>query len=103
MQRCKLCHTIFEHNGYVCRPKCGVNVSDITMCKGKGCPIKKDCYRYTAKQDQMQSYFVKEPFEKGGCSFYWGQGNKWVMSLLEEATKESKRLVEGMKKKGKKS
>jgi hypothetical protein len=70
---------------------------DITMCLGRGCPIKKACYRYTEKPDQLQSYFVTAPFQGDRCESYWGQGNKWVYTLLEEATKESKRLVKKAK------
>ncbi len=72
---------------------------DITMCLGRGCPIKKACYRYTAKRDQMQSYFVTPPFQGDKCEMYWGVGNKWVYTLLEEATTESKRLVKKAKRK----
>ena len=37
---------------------------DITMCKARGCPIKRKCKRYTAIPDsQYQSYFLKVPFD----------------------------------------
>jgi hypothetical protein len=70
---------------------------DITMCKGRGCPIKKACYRYTSKPDQRQSYFVTPPFQGDKCEMYWGEGNQWVMTLLKEACGESKRLVKKAK------
>lgn len=49
---------------------------DITMCKGEGCTIKEECYRYTAKPSEyLQSYFVESPCRKkmGGtaCDQYW--------------------------------
>ena len=52
------------------------NVADITMCKGKSCTIKEDCYRYTAKANEYrQSYFVETPCTKkmGGtaCDQFW--------------------------------
>lgn len=35
---------------------------DITMCTGGACPVKKYCYRYTAKPKQVQS-FMFPPFK----------------------------------------
>lgn len=38
-------------------------MADITMCFGGGCPMKEQCYRYTAKPDKYrQSYFVGLPY-----------------------------------------
>jgi hypothetical protein len=35
---------------------------DISMCKRESCPIKKECYRYTAKPSpDRQSYLAWEP------------------------------------------
>lgn len=50
-------------------------MSDITKCKGTGCTIKNECYRYTAKPDPYwQSYFFESPCTKkmGGtaCDHY---------------------------------
>jgi hypothetical protein len=37
---------------------------DITMCMGGDCPLKQDCYRYTAKPSQyLQSYFGEIPYD----------------------------------------
>lgn len=46
---------------------------DITMCAGEGCPIKEDCYRFTAKPNGLyQSYFSVVPYDrKLGCDHYW--------------------------------
>ena len=47
---------------------------DIAMCKGKDCPFKEKCYRYTATPDEfLQSYFTESPYEpkENICSFYW--------------------------------
>ena len=49
---------------------------DITMCKGKDCPLKETCYRYTAEADMYyQSYFGDEPCnkKKKECDRYWKQ------------------------------
>lgn len=47
-------------------------MTDITKCHGVGCPIKEKCYRYTAKADEYQSYFVNSPIKDGKCDMYWG-------------------------------
>lgn len=44
---------------------------DITMCNGDNCPVKKKCYRYTAKPSEYQSYFVESPIKDGKCDHYW--------------------------------
>lgn len=46
---------------------------DISMCKGDGCPIKQDCYRFTARPSEFyQSYFAVVPYDKKtGCDHYW--------------------------------
>lgn len=36
---------------------------DITMCSGKGCPLKDSCYRYTAPRSEYQSFFLSPPFK----------------------------------------
>jgi hypothetical protein len=47
---------------------------DITMCNGEGCPLKKTCYRFTAKPTpEWQSWFTEIPYdhENSGCVHYW--------------------------------
>jgi hypothetical protein len=45
---------------------------DITMCKGTDCPLKENCYRFTAiANEYMQSYFVKPPIKDGKCEDFW--------------------------------
>lgn len=45
---------------------------DITMCKGTNCPQKEQCYRFTAKaNDLWQSYFVEPPIKDDKCDMYW--------------------------------
>ena len=44
---------------------------DITMCKGKGCPIKEKCLRYKGQSYKLyQSYFMESPYHKGKCEFF---------------------------------
>jgi hypothetical protein len=35
---------------------------DITMCVGLNCPLKETCYRFKAKPNNWQPYFVHTPF-----------------------------------------
>lgn len=47
-------------------------MADITKCKGDGCPIKEDCYRFTARGSEWQSYFSVVPYDiRLGCDQYW--------------------------------
>ena len=45
---------------------------DISMCSGKGCELKNRCYRFTAKQSYMQSFFGTPPNRKPyKCVYFW--------------------------------
>lgn len=43
---------------------------DITMCFGKGCPLKNNCIRYVAKPEKYQSYFEESPYNDGKCDCF---------------------------------
>ncbi len=48
---------------------------DIALCRGTGCPLKEGCYRFTAKPDELQSYFAIVPVKfDGTCRYYWDNG-----------------------------
>lgn len=42
---------------------------DITKCKGFGCPVRGDCFRYTAPTSDRQSWFAVVPLgdDEKGC------------------------------------
>ena len=47
-------------------------MADISMCSGKGCELKDRCYRFTAKQSYMQSFFGTPPrTEIDKCTYFW--------------------------------
>jgi len=49
-------------------------MADITMCSGADCPLKDNCYRYTAnKNEHRQSFFMNVPYNKEDCKcdHYW--------------------------------
>jgi len=50
-------------------------MSDISMCSGTGCELKKSCYRFTAEKGMRQSYFSKPPIlPTNECFYYWNNG-----------------------------
>ena len=69
-------------------------MADITKCKGIGCPIKDDCYRYTAKDSGfMQSWFldnnVGEKTKKSFKSeYYWGDNAQRIWNELSNIMKK---------------
>lgn len=63
---------------------------DITMCMGKGCPLKETCYRHKTKPSMYQSYFMESPYKDGDCDHYWE---------IEMSSKPSKKLDKKVKEK----
>jgi hypothetical protein len=61
-------------------------MADITKCNGENCPHKDGCYRFTAKGDEYQSYFVDPPIEDGKCDYYWGENAKGIWNDPIETT-----------------
>lgn len=44
---------------------------DITMCDGKDCPLKENCYRHTAEPSKFaQSYYATPPWDGEKCDRY---------------------------------
>ena len=56
---------------------------DISMCANKECPLKEQCYRWTAKASDWQSYadfkFEVLPDGKIECDSFWDNSEykKW--------------------------
>jgi hypothetical protein len=45
---------------------------DVTLCTGKDCPLKEDCYRWDGNTPctpdcEGQSYFIRPPWTGEGC------------------------------------
>lgn len=68
---------------------------DITKCSYEECPLKKSCYRYTAKPwDLEQSYFAEPPYqivkydgkEYFNCDMFWGAQAEAIYKKLVEIT-----------------
>lgn len=61
---------------------------DTTKCSGNNCPHKEKCYRFTAKADECQAYFVTPPIDKDGkCDLYWGEQSESIWKQLKEIVK----------------
>ena len=61
-------------------------MSDISKCSGKGCKMKKECYRFTAKAGVWQSYFTNPPIKDGKCDMFWGKTSESVYNQLKQIT-----------------
>lgn len=61
-------------------------MSDITMCKGEGCPAKEQCKRFTATPNEhWQSYFTESPIkEDGTCIMFWGDRQTSILDYLTD-------------------
>jgi hypothetical protein len=63
-------------------------MADITKCEGQkgliNCPYKENCYRFTAKADELyQSYFMELPLKDGKCDHYWGKDGEKIWSTKQ--------------------
>lgn len=46
-------------------------MTGITMCKGDGCQLRGECYRYTAPIGRRQSFFTNTPVDQDGkCDYF---------------------------------
>jgi len=60
-------------------------MSDIIKCDGTDCPVKENCYRFTAKSDDLyQSYFVEPPIKDGKCEMFWGENSQQIFEQLKK-------------------
>jgi len=49
---------------------------DISMCDGKNCKKKEECYRFTAVPSSWQSYFSPTPDSNDGCKYFMQDQSK---------------------------
>jgi hypothetical protein len=73
---------------------------DISMCKGKDCPLKETCYRYTAESSDYQSYFIEVPYDAttNSCDYHMEIWNKTSMTPenhVEALSEIIKHIAEG--------
>lgn len=59
---------------------------DISMCQNEACPLKKNCYRYTARPSSfLQTYGYFKPDEEGKCDHYWPQSKNYKDDSKEKS------------------
>lgn len=62
-------------------------MADICKCKGEIgaiiCPYKDKCFRYIAKADEYQTYFLELPLKDGKCDHYWGENEEDIWNKTE--------------------
>lgn len=66
-------------------------MADISKCNGENCSVKEKCYRYTAPEDEYQSYVIAPYKIKDGkftCDLYWGEGAQGIWNQLTDIMKE---------------
>lgn len=71
-------------------------MADISMCAGKGCKVKKTCYRHTAPVNpywQTVCHF-HENMVDGKCDHYWPNDG---YQLDKKFTKKAKKKKVGKK------
>jgi hypothetical protein len=68
---------------------------DITMCEGTGCPVKDECYRFTANPSDYQSYFVDPPIKDGKCEMYWGTKQTYIFDMLKDIVNGNENKSDG--------
>ena len=44
---------------------------DITKCSNEDCKQKEECYRYTANEGMLQSYFSEDVRDGDNCEYFW--------------------------------
>lgn len=62
-------------------------MTDITKCKGVGCPSKNTCYRFLAKEGAYQWYgvfFKKIEGDEIKCDHYWEVKSKSKKKRLDK-------------------
>ena len=66
-------------------------MADITKCSGDNCPVKEQCYRFTAESSEYrQSWFTNAPGktvdDKFTCDMFWGLNGQAIWKQLINAT-----------------
>ena len=47
-------------------------MTEISKCKGDGCPVRGTCYRFTAPGDlRYQAFLRPDAITDRGCAHYW--------------------------------
>jgi hypothetical protein len=58
-------------------------MSDITMCEGINCPIREKCFRFRAKTNLVQHFFLKTPYEYSHCEKFISYEDELVFDQIK--------------------
>ena len=62
-------------------------MSDITKCEGTDCPLKENCFRFTAIGNPIyQSWFSEAPIKDNECEMFWGKQSESIFNQLKDIT-----------------
>jgi hypothetical protein len=63
-------------------------MSDITMCSGKNCPLKRNCKRFTSNLSEAEEYFTEPPYdwETKICEMFWNEHTEQIYKQLKDIT-----------------
>ena len=50
---------------------CGKNMTDITVCVNRTCPLKETCYRYNCPKNEYRQAYFEGKYKNGECEYYW--------------------------------
>jgi hypothetical protein len=70
-------------------------MADIAMCQDKKCPMKHDCYRFTAPWNPFRQTVLSEsPREEGKfyCNEFWDNTGRTLDVKFREYEKEEKKI-----------
>jgi histone deacetylase complex regulatory component SIN3 len=58
---------------------------DISMCRNKECTLKENCYRFTAKAEELwQTYSEFTQYKDGKCDYFWDNYSKKCKHVKKE-------------------
>jgi hypothetical protein len=48
-------------------------MADISKCEGTNCPLKENCYRFTAIANKYYQAYIEPPYnkEEKKCEYFW--------------------------------
>lgn len=55
-------------------------MADISACANLSCPKSNNCYRFTCRKDDYQSYSDFK-YVNGNCDYFWDNGNTKMVAI----------------------
>lgn len=65
-------------------------MTDITKCSGLDCQMKGNCYRFTAKPSDYQSWFMQHPLKiDNTCDEFYPVNSKSMLNRIDAQRNKS--------------